>query len=49
MTKALLLALVLCLPAGAQKRLVIVDEDTSGPGGTNAMAILALLDRKRVA
>lgn len=44
MTKALLLALVLCLPMGAQKRLVIVDEDTSGPGGTNAMAILALLN-----
>lgn len=41
--KALLLALTLLLPASAQKRLVVIDQDASGPGGTNLMSMLALL------
>src|SRR5215469_493062 len=36
-----LLAVTLVCPA--QNRLVLVDEDGSGPGGSNQMAILALL------
>ncbi len=46
--KALLFVLALALPAFAQKRLVLIDEDASGPGGTNQMAILALLNSPRV-
>ena len=42
-----LLILLACLaalaPARAQKRLVLIDEDGSGPGGTNQMAMMALL------
>lgn len=37
---ALLLGANFC---SAQRRLVVVDEDATGPGGTNQMAILALL------
>jgi inosine-uridine nucleoside N-ribohydrolase len=41
----LLLALVCLsgLDAAAQKRLVLIDQDGSGPGGSNQMAMLALL------
>ena len=35
--------LTLHLPTLAQKRLVIIDQDGSGPGGSNQMAIMALL------
>src|ERR1700728_3473511 len=38
-----LLALVLCPFALGEKRLVIVDQDGSGPGGSNQMAIMVLL------
>jgi purine nucleosidase len=30
-------------PAGAQKRLVLIDQDGSGPGGSNQMAMMVLL------
>lgn len=41
---ALLLAFAFAAVAcAAQKRLVLVDQDGSGPGGSNQMAILALL------
>jgi purine nucleosidase len=33
---------------GAQKRLVLVDQDGSGPGGSNQMAMLALLQSPQV-
>jgi purine nucleosidase len=48
--RTLLLALVLCPPAAgiAQKRLVLIDEDGSGPGGSNQMAMLALLQAPQV-
>jgi purine nucleosidase len=32
----------------AQKRLVLIDQDGSGPGGSNQMAMLALLQAPRV-
>lgn len=48
MTKALLLALTLLLPISAQKRPVLIDQDCSGPGGTNLMSILALLGSPQV-
>jgi len=38
-----LAGLALLAPAHAQKRLVLIDEDGSGPGGTNQMAMMALL------
>ena len=39
-----LLLLALAVPSrSAQKRLVLIDQDGSGPGGSNQMAILALL------
>ena len=41
----LLLAAAVC---PAQKRLVIVDQDGSGPGGSNQMAMLALLQAPQV-
>ena len=34
--------------AGAQKRLVLIDQDGSGPGGSNQMAILSLLQSPHV-
>ena len=40
-----LLAAALC---PAQKRLVLIDEDGSGPGGSNQMAMLALLQAPQV-
>ena len=40
---ALLAVLSLTIPAQAQKRLVIFDQDGSGPGGSNQMAMMTLL------
>ncbi len=46
---ALLLLFAVAVPACfAQKRLVLVDQDGSGPGGSNQMAILALLQAPQV-
>ncbi len=42
------LALALVLPASAQKRLVLIDQDGSGPGGSNQMAMIALLQAPNV-
>jgi len=36
------------LPAMAQKRLVLIDQDGSGPGGSNQMAMLVLLQSPKV-
>jgi inosine-uridine nucleoside N-ribohydrolase len=49
--RAKLTLLLLALAAGvcpAQKRLVLIDEDGSGPGGSNQMATLALLQSPQV-
>jgi len=50
--KRIVLAVVLCLavvpPALAQKRLVLIDQDGSGPGGSNQMAMMALLQSPQV-
>ncbi len=35
-------------PAFAQKRLVLIDQDTSGPGGSNIMSVMALLQSPQV-
>src|SRR5450755_4849868 len=43
-----LLALVLCPFAVGEKRLVIVDQDGSGPGGSNQMAMMVLLQSRQV-
>lgn len=40
---SVLLLLLLVCPSAAQKRLVIVDQDGSGPGGSNQLSMLALL------
>ncbi|MGA2427830.1 MAG: nucleoside hydrolase [Candidatus Acidiferrum sp.] len=39
----IILLLTLHLPTFAQKRLVLIDQDGSGPGGSNQMAMMALL------
>jgi inosine-uridine nucleoside N-ribohydrolase len=45
----LLLAFALCSSfCTAQKRLVLIDQDGSGPGGSNQMAILSLLQSPQV-
>jgi purine nucleosidase len=44
---SILLGLALYTPAVAQKRLVLIDEDGSGPGGSNQMAMMALLQSPR--
>lgn len=45
----LLLVLALAVPVSlAQKRLVLIDQDGSGPGGSNQMAVLALLQSPQV-
>jgi inosine-uridine nucleoside N-ribohydrolase len=45
----LILAIVAAsAPALAQKRLVIIDQDTSGPGGSNIMSMMALLQSPQV-
>ena len=47
--KIMFALLALALPAAiAQKRLVLVDQDGSGPGGSNQMAMLALLEAPQV-
>jgi purine nucleosidase len=49
-TFVLFISLLLLLPAvsEAQKRLVIIDQDASGPANTNQMALLVLLQSPRV-
>src|SRR4051812_27795380 len=48
MTLRALIAAALLLPTLlAQKRLVLIDQDGSGPAGTNQMAMLALLQSKQ--
>jgi purine nucleosidase len=48
-TKITLLLLALCAASClGQKRLVLIDEDGSGPGGSNQMAMLALLQAPQV-
>ncbi len=42
----ILLGISLC--ASAQKRLVLIDQDGSGPGGSNQMAMMALLQSPQV-
>ncbi len=42
-----LLNLALLAPAVAQKRLILIDQDGSGPGGSNQMAMMALLQSPR--
>lgn len=45
----LLLLLALAVPlCSAQRRLVLIDQDGSGPGGSNQMAMLALLQSPQV-
>src|SRR5271163_3945615 len=36
------------MPAWGQKRLVLIDQDGSGPGGSNQMAMMVLLESPRV-
>jgi len=43
-----LLAAVAAAPAMAQKRLVLIDQDGSGPGGSNQMAMMVLLQSPQV-
>jgi purine nucleosidase len=43
-----LLAAVASAPAWAQKRLVVIDQDTSGPGGSNIMSMMVLLQSPQV-
>ena len=45
---AALIALTVTLPATAQKRLVLIDQDGSGPGGSNQMAMMVLLQSPKV-
>src|SRR5271170_7483845 len=48
LVSVVLLNLALHAPAIAQKRLVLIDQDGSGPGGSNQMAMMALLQSPRV-
>ena len=43
-------ALTVCIApmAGAQRRLVLIDQDGSGPGGSNQMAMMVLLQSPKV-
>ena len=43
-----MLAACLGLTAGAQRRLVLIDQDGSGPGGSNQMAMMVLLQSPKV-
>jgi inosine-uridine nucleoside N-ribohydrolase len=43
-----ILVLVVGGPCWAQKRLVLIDQDGSGPGGSNQMAMMVLLESPRV-
>jgi purine nucleosidase len=45
---ATVLLTVLQLPALAQRRLLLIDQDGSGPGGSNQMAMMVLLQSPRV-
>ncbi len=45
---ALATLLAACVPALAQQRLVLIDQDGSGPGGSNQMAMMVLLQSSRV-
>jgi purine nucleosidase len=45
---ALALAAALAAPALAQKRMVVIDQDTSGPGGSNIMSMLVMLQSPQV-
>src|ERR1035438_4901635 len=45
---AAVLACCLVLPACAQRRLVLIDQDGSGPGGSNQMAMMVLLESPQV-
>ncbi len=44
----ILVALTASTSALAQKRLIIIDQDTSGPGGSNIMSMMALLQSPQV-
>ena len=44
----ILIALAASATALAQKRMVIIDQDTSGPGGSNIMSMMALLQSPQV-
>jgi purine nucleosidase len=44
----ILVALAASTSALAQRRLVIIDQDTSGPGGSNMMSMMALLQSPQV-
>src|SRR5271154_6098389 len=44
----LILILAASAPALAEKRMVIIDQDTSGPGGSNIMSMLVLLQSPQV-
>src|ERR1700761_6026485 len=44
----ILIAMTVSSPAFAQKRMVIIDQDTSGPGGSNIMSMMALLQSPQV-
>jgi purine nucleosidase len=44
----LILLALASAPALAQKRMVIIDQDTSGPGGSNIMSMMALLQSPQV-
>jgi len=46
-TAALIVFLFLTAPTLAQKRLVLIDEDGSGPGGSNQMAMMVLLQSQQ--
>jgi inosine-uridine nucleoside N-ribohydrolase len=45
---AVFLWLLIVTPALAQKRLVLIDQDGSGPGGSNQMAMMVLLQSPQV-
>jgi inosine-uridine nucleoside N-ribohydrolase len=47
-TVSFLLLTLVALVCSAQKRLVLIDQDGSGPGGSNQMAMLALLQAPQV-
>jgi inosine-uridine nucleoside N-ribohydrolase len=48
MAIAAVLAAFLVQAAGAQRRLVLIDQDGSGPGGSNQMAMMVLLQSPQV-
>src|ERR1700678_4509391 len=45
---ALLVCAPVCAPMMAQQRLVVIDQDGSGPGGSNEMSMMVLLQSDRV-